>query len=352
MSGETALVTGFPNFVVKKLVDRLVSEGHKVYLLCKDDYDKEAEKVFAGPGESVHVISGDVVAMDLGLAGAEVKELRTHVTVLYHLAGIYYLGSGEAEMELVNVEGTRNVLAFALELPRLRRFMYYSTAFVSGNREGVVLEDELVEPHKFRNPFERTKFIAEKIVRETMTRLPITIVRPSLVVGDSKTGEIDYMDGPYFFMHVLVNLPLNIHLPLVGRGAFPLNLVPVDYVVEAMVYLAGHKSAERRTFHLVDQNPLSSRKVFQLLCEAANKKPPRRVIPPNLATVLMKMPGLEKQWRSPRLFVECLNQLVLYNAMNTTEVFAGSGITCPPFPSYVRAIASFLKRRHVPRKKR
>jgi len=345
MATETVLVTGYPNFVVSRLVGKLLEKGHTVYLLCKDDHYKAAHKEFAGSGKSLRLISGDVVCMDLGLSGKEIKKLRSEVSVVYHLAGMYYLASNDSDMELVNIEGTRSVLAFSLEMPALRRVIHYSTAFVSGNREGVILEDELVEPYRFRNQFERTKFFAEKVVREAMSELPISVVRPSLIVGDSASGEIEYLDGPYFFMHVLVNLPLNIHLPLVGKGAFPLNLVPVDYVVDAMVHIAGQPEAEGKTFHLVDQNPLSARRVFKMLCKAANKKAPRRVIPPNLATALMKMPGLERHWRSPRLFVECLNQLVLYNAMNTTEVMSGSGIACPPFPSYVHNLVAYLKKK-------
>jgi nucleoside-diphosphate-sugar epimerase len=345
MTDTCALITGYPNFVVKQLVHRLADDNSKVFLLCKAAFENEARKEFAPFGRQVHIITGDVVCMDLGLSGDEVKEVRREVTHLFHLAGIYYLGSDEDEMSLVNIEGTRNVLSFAREMDRLERFLHYSTAFVSGNREGVILEDELIEPMRFRNPFERTKFMAEKLVRRAMNDLPITIVRPSLIVGDSVTGKIDNLDGPHFFLHVLVNLPLDIHLPLVGKGAFPLNIVPVDYVVNSMVHLSGLPEATGMTFHLVDVNPLPAIKVFEVLCRVADKKPPRRSIPSNLATYLMKMPGLKKSWRSPRLFVEMLNQLTLYNAMNTTEVLRDSGIICPSFPSYVSNLVDFMKRK-------
>lgn len=345
MSGRAALVTGYPNFVVRRLVDKLVESGRLVYLLCKDNYEKDARKHCKRHGNLLRLVTGDVVCMDLGLSGAEVKEIRREVSTVFHLAGIYYLGSDESRMMSVNVEGTRNTLSFALEMPSLERFVHYSTAYVSGSREGVILEEELIEPARFRNPFERTKFVAERIVREAMDELPITVIRPSLLVGDSNTGQIDNMDGPHFFMHVLVNLPLDIHLPFVGKGDFPLNMVPVDFVVAAMEYIAGHPGAVGLTFHLVDVNPLSSRKVFELLCRIADKKPPRRRIPSNLATALMKMPGLEKHWRSPRLFVECLNQLTLYNAMNSTEILRGTEIACPPFPSYAHNLVAFLQKR-------
>ena len=352
MTADAALVTGYPNFVVKRLVEKLVAGGRRVYLLCKASYEKEARKDCSGLGPLVKVVGGDVVAMDLGLSGEEVKELRANVCTVFHLAGRYYLGSSESEMEAVNIEGTRNTLVFATELPKLERFMHYSTAFVAGSREGVIMEDELTRPPKFRNAFEQTKFIAERIAREAMADLPISVVRPSLIVGDSTTGEIDQLDGPHFFMHVLVNLPVNIGLPLLGKGAFPLNMVPVDFVVDSMMLIAEHPDAAGKTFHLVDLNPLPARKVFELICLAANKKPPRGSIPSNLATALMKMPGLEKQWRSPRLFVECLNQLVLYNSMNTAEVLNNTEILCPPFPTYVDSLVKFLKKKRGLRKGR
>ncbi len=345
MSGKAVLVTGYPNFVVRRLVERLAAQGRRVYLLCREDFEKAARRDFARLEEQVRLVTGDVVSMDLGLSGAEVKVMRAEVGTVFHLAGIYYLGSSETEMERVNIEGTRNALAFSAELPGLERFVHYSTAFVAGSREGVILEDELPEPPRFRNSFERTKFMAERIVRGAMGELPVSIVRPSLIVGDSRSGEIEKLDGPYFFMQVLVNLPIDIHLPLVGKGAFPLNLVPVDFVVAALAHVAEHPAAVGRTFHLVDQNPLPARMVFEMLCKAADKKAPRGVIPHNLATALMKMPGLEKGWRSPRLFVECLNQLVLYNAMNTAEILGGSGIACPPFSSYVGNLVAFLKKK-------
>jgi nucleoside-diphosphate-sugar epimerase len=346
MMADAALVTGYPNFVVRRLVARLVADDVPVFVLCKEDFEDDARREFHRHGDGVKVVTGDVTSMHLGLSGKEVRELEASVRWVYHLAGIYYLGADEAEMELVNVEGTRNVLACCEDLPRLERFIHYSTAFVSGHREGVIMEDELAEPPRFRNAFERTKFVAEGIVREAGKTLPVTIVRPALIVGDSTTGEIDRMDGPHFFMYVLVNTPLDVHLPYIGRGDYPLNIVPVDYVVDAMAYLGRLADSAGKTYHLVDQNPLSSRTVFQLICALADKKPPRRSIPSNLATALMKMPGLEKAWRSPRLFVEMLNQLVLYNAINTSEALAGTGIDCPSFPSYARNLVAFLKQKH------
>jgi nucleoside-diphosphate-sugar epimerase len=344
MADRAALVTGYPNFVVRKLVEALAREGRQVIVLVRESFEEKARQDFKALSGVVDVIAGDVVSMDMGLSGPEVRQVRSRVSHVFHLAGYYYLSASDAEMELVNVEGTRSALAFAREIPRLERFVHYSTAFVSGSRQGVVMEDELKEPERFRNSFERTKFVAERIAREASADMPVTIVRPSLIVGDSRTGEIDRWDGPHFFMHVLVNLPINVPLPLVGSGEHPVNLVPVDYVVEAMTFLAGLDAGVGRTYHLVDANPLPASMVFELVCKAANRRPPRRSIPSNLATVLMKMPGLEKHWRSPRLFIELMNQLVIYNAINASTAMRGTGIACPPFPSYVANLVAFLKK--------
>src|SRR5204862_8240222 len=141
---------------------------------------------------------------------------------LHHLAGIYYLGVDRAAAERVNVEGTRGVIDFATECRRLRRLCHWSTASVSGRRKGVVLEEELDEGQAFRNFYEETKFEAEKLARAVQRKLPVTIFRPGIIVGDSKSGEIDKFDGPYYLMVLIVQSPLDVHLPLPGHGVAPM----------------------------------------------------------------------------------------------------------------------------------
>jgi len=345
VEGGAALVTGYPSFVVRHLARRLAEGGRKVYLLCREKFEDRAWQDLADLGSKVKLVTGDVVAMDLGLSGKEVRELRTAVRDMYHLAGFYYLSSGDREMDQVNVEGTRNALAFAKDLPGLKRFLHYSSAFVSGNREGVIMEDELIEPDKYRNSFERSKFLAERLAQEARQDMPVTIVRPSLIVGDSRTGEMDRYEGPNSIIYVLAKLPVSMSLPLPGHGGYPLNLVPVDYVADAMVHLASLPTTVGKTYHLVDTNPLPASKVFELVCSAADRRPPKRSIPLNLASALLKMPGIERHWRSPRLFIDLMNQLVIYNSINTTEALAGTGIKCPPFPSYVKHLVAYLKRK-------
>src|SRR6201999_2261702 len=136
--------------------------------------------------------------------------------------------------------------------------VHHSTAHVSGDRTGVVVEDDLQKGQRFRNVVEETKARAEKKMRAPMNRLPIAVVRPSIVVGDSQTGEIDRFDGPYLLILLIVTSPAEIALPLPSRGDAPLNLVPADYVARAARAIGLDSRAPGRTFHIVDPAPLTA----------------------------------------------------------------------------------------------
>src|SRR5205807_591367 len=152
---------------------------------------------------------------------------------------------------------------------------HFSTVFVSGDRVGVIAEDELAARQSFRNAYEESKFEAEILVRRAMGQLPCTVLRPSIVVGDSKTGEIDRFEGPYAIAILLVTSPLAVPLPLPGDGVAPLNVVPIDFVVEAAAAIHHDPRAVGRTFQVVDPNPSSSRRVYELVAGRAGKKLPR-----------------------------------------------------------------------------
>lgn len=284
-----------------------------------------------------------MIDIDLGLSGPEVRRLTQTVEIVHHMAAIYFLGVDAQTIRQVNIEGTQAVLRLALEMPHLRRFCHYSTAFVAGSRSGVVHEEELDCGQRFRNIYEETKFAAEKLARMAMRDLPISVFRPSLIVGDSKSGEIDRFAGPYYLMNAIVNLPIDIHLPLPGKGDNPLNLVPIDFVIDAAYALSHHERAVGHTFHLTDSNPLPARRVFELVAEHAGKKLPKGQIPASVTQLLLRIPGLERLTRPPRQFLEQFNQLALFNNSNTLQLLAGTGIVCPPFESYVGRLVSFLR---------
>lgn len=336
------LLTGFPSFIARRLCRQLLEAGDHVRVLTRPRHKADAVRFLAscaGPGES-SVLVGDVILMDLGLSGPEVRRLLSEVEVIYHLAAVPTRSQRKDKARLVNVEGTRTVLELAMGCGRLVRFNFLSTAFVSGDRRGVVLEEELDRGQRFRTEFERTKFEAEGHVRRAGRDIPVSVFRPSLIVGDSQTGEFDTKDDPYHMMVAFLNAPFDIPIPLPGRGDYPLNLVPVDYVVQAMRQVARDPRAVGLTFHLTDPNPLPARLVLNLIADHGGRSRPRGAIPASLARRLLKLPI----WPSaPPSVVDYFNQLVIYNSMNTLEMLAGTNIRCPPFSAYVGSLVTHLK---------
>jgi thioester reductase-like protein len=355
---ESVLVTGFPSFTAIRMVRKLLaSDGDcALFLLAREKFHRAAEDFLATLPDAqqrrVRVVVGDVCDMDLGLAGSEVRELADQVTTIHHLAGIYYLGVDRAQAERVNVDGTRGVIELAGECRRLRRLCHWSTAQVSGKRKGVILEEEFDEGQPFRNFWEETKFAAEKLAHAAARRLPVTIFRPGVIVGDSKTGEIDRFDGPYYLMLLIVDDPLDMGLPLPGRGAAPLHLVPIDYVVDAAYQLSRDERAAGGTFHLTDPNPFAARQIYALVAERAHKKRPRGFIPTGLARAVMRTPGLERVARAPLSFLESLDHLTFYNSRHTAALLAGTGVSCPPFDTYVEPLVRFVQSAQAARRKK
>lgn len=351
------LFTGFPSFTARRMLARLLEDPDvRVLALVQEQFVAELQN-FAPDGR-VEPLTGDVAAMDLGLSGAEVARLVAEVEEVYHFAAIYHLGVPRSQVVRVNVEGTRNVLDLAREMKRLRRFHHLSTAFVAGRREGLILESDLDGSFGFYNAYEQTRHQAEVLVRRAMRDLPVTVYRPSIIVGDSRTGEIDKFEGPYYFMVAIVGSPVELPLPLPGRGDAPLNLVPVDYVVEAAYRIGRDPRAVGRTFHLVDPNPLPARRVFELVAARAGKPPPRGVIPGGrllwevASRLLSRIPALERVLSMPRQAFEQFHHRAIYDASGTAELLEGTGIACPPLESYVDHLVAYIQRYYRDRRQR
>jgi len=343
---EIALVTGFPAFTAKRMIAKLLAAEPetKLYVLARDKFAPEADQLLdrLGAGDRAEVLVGDVCDMDLGLSSAEYRALSKELTWIHHLAGIYFMGVDDETARRVNVGGTRTVLELARDAARLERVVHWSTAMVAGNRNGTVYEDDLDAGQKFHNAYERTKYEAERLVRGAMRQLPITVMRPSIIVGDSKTGEIDKLDGPYYLMVLIATNASGLRLPLLGRGDAPLHLVPIDYVVDAAWHIARGDGAAGKTFHLVDPNPMSARAVFEGVAEHANTEKPRGSIPRPLARAVLRTPGLARLGRGPLAFLDMLDHTVHYDQTNTTNALAGGTVRCPPLADYLDVLV-----RHV-----
>jgi thioester reductase-like protein len=356
------LVTGFPAFTARRMLRRILEGGPEHALVLVQDRFLADLQAFAkalpgGAAERVEPLVGDVTAMDLGLSGAEVKRLFAEVSEVYHLAAIYHVGVPRAQAFQVNVGGTRNVLDLATSMKRLQRVHHFSTTAVSGRRKGLILESDLSDAHGFHDHCEETRYRAECLARRAMRDLPVTVYRPSLIVGDSETGEVDRFTGPYYLMVAIVGSPIELPLPLPGRGEAPLNLVPIDYVVEAAWRIGRDPRSAGRTFHLVDPKPLPARQVFELVARHAGKPPPRGVIPGGrffwevVAGALSRVPALERLLSAPRQAFEQFHHEARYDASGTEELLAGTGIVCPRFETYVERLVRFIEEFHRRRRR-
>lgn len=343
-----ALLTGFPSFRARRLCDALLEDdGVSVRAVVRQKFRAEAELAVAAlPGQKrarVTLLEGDSAALDLGLSGREIATLAGEVEVIHHAALVTYLNVEPALAEQVNVGGAREVLEIAEACKRLRCLVMHSQASVSGSFEGTFHEAELDVGQSFRNAVESTLARAERMAREAMTGLPVCVVRPSVIVGDSKTGEIDRFDGPYYLMMLMLTSPPDFALPLPGRGDVPLNLVPIDFVSRAAAAIGADPRAPGKTFHLVDPAPLAARDVFERFAIAAGRRSPRGFFSATLTSALLRTPGLERFATSPRSLVETLGTKIVYDARNANELLAAAGVTCPPLGSYVQSLASFVQ---------
>ena len=231
---DAVLLTGFPGFLGSELLSRVLARAPCAEVVClvQPSYVPLARARLARVAQHPElvgragIVEGDIVQPDLGLGAAD--KLMARVVEIFHLAAIYDLSVKREPAMRVNVEGTRHMLDFAARCPKLRRFQYVSTCYVSGRFSGTFTEDMLEEGQAFNNFYEETKNLAEVEVQRAMRGgLPATIYRPAVVVGDSTTGATQKYDGPYFAIQWLLRQPKLALMPVVGdtrRTRF--NVVP------------------------------------------------------------------------------------------------------------------------------
>ncbi len=338
--------TGFPGFIGRRLVKALDAKFNydKIYLLVEPRMIGRAEsEVSEMPDPSkFEIVEGDITQKDLGISEKALRSILPQVTHLFHLAAIYDLTVEWERAYRVNVIGTQNVVDFAAKSQNLRRFVYFSTAYVSGLRIGTVYEDELVEPPGFKNHYEHTKFLAEQVVRQNMDSIPTTIIRPGIVIGDSKTGETDKFDGPYFVMVFFKRVPKFLPLPYIGKGEAEVNIVPIDFIIEATVALTESPDAEGKTFHLTDPNPLTARELYRLFSLKIRGKEPFGTVPLKLVQMALKVKPIAKLFGVPYEATPYFEHKVHYDPTNARNLLEPKGIKVPPLRSYVDKIVQFF----------
>ncbi|MBI5529482.1 MAG: SDR family oxidoreductase [Deltaproteobacteria bacterium] len=345
---QVCFLTGYPTFLAKNLVEGILAWYPQaiVALLVQSKYHKDA-KAFVrkiGAGRRARVVTGDVLNMHLGLSSDEYSILTNNVTHIFHAASASFAGTPEKTAYNINVIGTRNMLDLASDARNLGRFNHFSSAFVSGGRTGVVTEDELDRGQRFTDHIQRTKFLAEKEVRAAADRVPASVFRPSMVVGNSITGEVDRLEGFYSFVKLILTPGFNLPLPVPRRGAAPLNVVPVDFVTEAALHIADRDDAAGKTFHLVDPNPLPVRKVLEMIAKKAGR-PGLSIVPlPGRVTeILSKVKWVSRLSPAYVNATDILGRFTIYNCSNTIAALKDSAITCPSFDGYADRMLDFVK---------
>lgn len=347
---RTIFLTGFPGFIAERLVEHLAAADRRMVLLVQPQFIQksmesvaEIAKRTGTPAENFSLIEGDITSSDLGMPLADVDMVCSTATDVFHLAAIYDLAVPKEPAFLVNLEGTRNVNELARSMPHLKRYNYISTCYVAGKRTGRIREDELEHDAGFRNFYEESKYLAEREVEKLKGRIPLTIFRPSVVVGDSKTGETVKYDGIYHLIQYLQMAPGLLRLVNVGNKDVRLNLVPVDFVVDGIVELAFDDEAEGKTIALADPSPLSTSELFDLVAEYLSGKPSAFGPPSALVEKALMLPVTPQLTGLPHSGVPYFFLAQTYDTEIGEKLLKKHGITCPNFRDYVGNLMKFVE---------
>ncbi len=356
-------VTGATGFIGKRLVKKLLERKGAVvhFLIRKESADKVADlRSFwgVGPARAVPVF-GDLTAKKLGVASEDVKKLKGQIDHFYHLAAVYDLAADEETQVAVNIEGTRNTVDLAKAIDA-GHFHHVSSIAAAGLYEGVFREDMFDEAEGLDHPYFQTKHESEKIVRHDC-KVPWTVYRPAMVVGDSQTGEMDKIDGPYYFFKLIQRLRqlLPPWMPTVGLEGGRVNIVPVDFVVNALNVISHQKDIGKKCFHLVDPVGYRVGDVLDIFSRAAHA--PRMnlfvnaallgFIPKSVKKSLMALAPVRrvrnavmKDLGLPEDMLTFVNYPTRFDCRETLAALKGSGVSCPNLKDYAWRLWDYWER--------
>ncbi len=345
------LLTGFPGFLGSELLSRSMDQStDRFTCLVQEKFlplatQKLDSWTLKRPEirERVRLMVGDITRPGLGIAEPEAMR---DVSRVQHFAAVYDLNVKREIAQKINLDGTVNILRFCEKLTGFHRLDYVSTCYVSGRFNGVFREADLEQATVFNNHYESSKHAAETAVREAMKQgLPATIFRPAIVVGNSRTGETQKFDGPYFVMQWLLRQGKRALLPRLGDpDRYTINLVPSDFVVDAIAALCCDPTTTGKTFQLADPAPLSIRDTVRVIAEACEKKLIEIPLPKWLAkSAVGGVPGLESWLGIPRSSLDYFVHPTSYDTTNATTHLERLGIHCPRFEEYVPRLVQFMK---------
>jgi thioester reductase-like protein/short-subunit dehydrogenase involved in D-alanine esterification of teichoic acids len=341
MAAMRYVVTGGTGFIGRRVVSRLLQTrpDDEVGVLVRRQSLARFERLAAEWGNRAKPLVGDLTEANLGLSAQALAELSS-VEHVVHCAAIYDITAGEAEQREANVEGTRRVIGVARQLDATLH--HVSSIAVAGTYRGEYSEADFDVAQDLPTPYHRTKFEAEQLVRSE-PGLRHRIYRPAVVVGDSHTGEADKIDGPYYFFPMfgkLAKLPsfTPVLLPDSGRT----NIVPVDYVADAIVELMHAPDRDGETFHLTAPTNIGLRGIYRGIARAAGLPPLRGALPRAVATPVLRARGRAKVLRNmaatqlgiPAEVLDVVDLAPTFVCDETRAALRGSGIEPPEFESY------------------
>ena len=320
--------TGYPGFLGSALLPRVLARDPEAIAIClvQPKFASLARERAREFGDRVRFLEGDITA-PINFSPADVVEI-------YHLAAVYDLSVPRELGMRVNVEGTKRVLDFAERCASLRRLHYISTCYVSGHHDGVFREDDLDVGQHFNNYYEETKFLAEVEVRKRI-QIPSTIYRPSVIVGDSRTGATQKFDGPYYVLQWILRQPRIAILPVAGRTKkYRFNVVPRDFIIDAIDFLTAHGNA--KCYQLADPNPLTVDEIITTFAGSTRRRILRVLLP--MAVAKLGAPML----RIPRAAVNYFTHPTTYDTTNAQRDLAAAAISVPRFSDYAPRLVEFV----------
>ncbi|HJV70366.1 SDR family oxidoreductase [Ideonella sp.] len=357
-------VTGATGFIGKRLVKKLLARrGSTVYFLVRPGSEDKVAGLLEHWGVSkarAIAVSGDLTEKKLGVASDVIKQLKGQIDAVYHLAAVYDLKADEESQVRVNVEGTRNVVEFAKAIDA-GHLHHVSSIAAAGLYEGVFREDMFEDAEGLEHPYFMTKHESEKIVRKEC-KVPWTVYRPAMVVGDSHTGEMDKIDGPYYFFKLIQRMRqlLPPWMPAVGLEGGRINIVPVDFVVDALDYISHSKAAVKgKCFHLVDPVGYRVGDVLGIFAKAAHAPKMNLFvnaallgfIPKSVKKGLLAIAPVRrvrhavmKDLGLPEDILTFVNYPTRFDCRETLAALKGSGIECPKLDDYAWRLWDYWER--------
>jgi thioester reductase-like protein len=369
----TYLVTGATGLIGRQFTRLLLAreDTERVALLVRES---SQEKLASLVGQWLHadrvtLVLGDLSAPGLGVSAQARDELRGNVDHIVHLAALYDITADDEASIKANVEGTAHVVELASDL-RAGCLHHVSSVAVAGDHEGMFTEDMFDVGQRLPTAYHRTKFEAEKLVRE-QTEVPFRIYRPAVVVGHSRTGEMDKIDGPYYLFPAISRLAALPNMPIVGPDLGDTNIVPVDYVAKSLLELVTKAGLDGRTFHLVSPEPQSVVSVYNAFAKAAGAPTITVELDPRLSKGVMALvklsehiPGVTiardavlERVGIPPVLLETMSFPSVFSSASTRKALAGAGIEVPRLDDYAATLwrywrehlDPFRARRHGPR---